>query len=420
MIKTENEQKKRITLFAIIIAGEAIFFLPFVLARIFRPTLLLVFDISNVELGKYFAVYGIVALLSYPLGGPLADRYSARWLMTSALWLTALGGLLLATIPSSGVMIVIYGFWGFSTILLFWAAMIRATREWGGSGFQGRAFGWLEGGRGLTAALLGTLAFFIFSRLTTSSSTESLQSGQTQNFQIIILVSSVIVFLSGILIWKFVPNITVRDNKAKSVFSLQKIAELAGIPSVWLLSVIVICAYSGYKITDDFSLFAKDVFGYSEVRAAGIGTAALWIRGIVAIAIGYAADYSSRLKTIIVCFALSFSGGLFIWLGILNESTGLVLLNMLMIMGGVYAVRALYFAVFQEAGIPLKYTGTAVGIISLAGFTPDIFMGPWMGHFLDKYTGAQGHQYVFMLLALFSLAGLIASVLLKFWSARSS
>lgn len=420
MIKTENEQKKRITLFAIIIAGEAIFFLPFVLARIFRPTLLLVFDISNVELGKYFAVYGIVALLSYPLGGPLADRYSARWLMTSALWLTALGGLLLATIPSSGVMIVIYGFWGFSTILLFWAAMIRATREWGGSGFQGRAFGWLEGGRGLTAALLGTLAFFIFSRLTKVSTTERLPSGQTQNFQIIILVSSAIVFISGILIWKFVPNITVRDNKAKSVFSLQKIAELAGLPSVWLLSVIVICAYSGYKITDDFSLFAKDVFGYSEVRAAGIGTAALWIRGIVAIAIGYAADYSSRLKTIIVCFALSFSGGLFIWLGILNESTGLVLLNMLMIMGGVYAVRALYFAVFQEAGIPLKYTGTAVGIISLAGFTPDIFMGPWMGHFLDKYTGAQGHQYVFMLLALFSLAGLIASVLLKFWSARSS
>lgn len=87
-------------------------------------------------------------------------------------------------------------------------------------------------------------------------------------------------------------------------------------------------------------------------------------------------------------------------------------------MVGVYAVRALYFAVFQEAGIPLKYTGTAVGIISLAGFTPDIFMGPWMGHFLDKYPGAPGHQYVFMLLAAFSSVGLIASLLLKYSSAE--
>ena len=46
------------------------------------------------------------------------------------------------------------GFFGVTTILFFWAALIRATRDWGGNNAQGRAFGLLDGGRGLLAALL--------------------------------------------------------------------------------------------------------------------------------------------------------------------------------------------------------------------------------------------------------------------------
>ena len=82
-------KKQYMALIALILAGEAIFFLPFVLARIFRPTLLIVFNITNTELGTYLSVYGIVALVSYFFGGPLADRFPARNLMAFALWLTA-------------------------------------------------------------------------------------------------------------------------------------------------------------------------------------------------------------------------------------------------------------------------------------------------------------------------------------------
>ena len=197
MPEMPREDRRISTLVALIIAGEAIFFLPFVLARIFRPTLLDVFGISNTELGTYFSVYGIVAMASYVFGGALADRFPARNLMAIALWLTSLGGLLMTRIPGSTVMIIIYAFWGFTTIFLFWAAMIRATREWGGPGFQGRAFGWLEGGRGGTAALLGTVSFLLFTFF-------SVKQG-SQAYQSVILVMSGITFLSGILVWYFVP-----------------------------------------------------------------------------------------------------------------------------------------------------------------------------------------------------------------------
>jgi hypothetical protein len=54
MSKTQTGKRNPAALFALILAGETIFFLPFVLARVFRPTLLAVFQISNFELGAYF------------------------------------------------------------------------------------------------------------------------------------------------------------------------------------------------------------------------------------------------------------------------------------------------------------------------------------------------------------------------------
>ena len=77
-----------------------IFFLPFVIARVFRPTLLDVFRLTNLELGIAFSIYGFVAMLAYFPGGPLADRYAPRKLMTLALAATSIGGLVMASIPN--------------------------------------------------------------------------------------------------------------------------------------------------------------------------------------------------------------------------------------------------------------------------------------------------------------------------------
>ena len=65
-------------LLLLILAGESIFILPYVLSRVFRPTVLDVFGLDNVQLGMCFSVYGMVALLSYLFGGPMADKFPPR------------------------------------------------------------------------------------------------------------------------------------------------------------------------------------------------------------------------------------------------------------------------------------------------------------------------------------------------------
>lgn len=387
---------RTVTLATLIFSGEAIFFLPFVLARVFRPTMLEFFQISNTELGWWFSVYGIVAMVSYLLGGILADRFPARNLLALALWLTSAGGFLMALAPSGWIMVFLYGFWGFTTICLFWAAMIRATREWGGVLFQGRAFGWLEGGRGSVAALLATLAFLLFSR--------------EENFRVVILLTSLLTSLCGYLVWVFVPGRSPERSRTSVGETLTGILRLIKLPKIWLLSLIIVCSYAGYKITDDFSLFAREVLGFSESNAAGVGAAALWLRAMTAILAGYMADRFRKTNLILLSFAITVIGALFIGLRILDGIIMPVLLNLALTAAGIYGVRALYFAILKEAGIPGTLTGTAVGLVSFAGFAPEVFMGPWMGFLLDRSPGPVGHSQVFLLLSAFAALGLLAGL----------
>ena len=395
----------------LILAGESVFILPFVLARVFRPTVLKAFELTNLELGLCFSVYGIVAFVSYPFGGPLADKFAPRKLIAIALWLTALGGLVYASFPSYTVLQLLYGYWGFTTIFLFWAPMIKATRVWGGVASQGKAFGFLDGGRGLVGALFGALGVFIFSLVITTDIAEITVIESQQAFKQVILASSGIVVLVGLLVWFFMKL----DRSIEKKIILEKITwtqikEVLQLPSVRLLMIIILCAYVGYKLTDDFSLYAQDVMLYDEVNSAKVGTFLLFIRPVVGVIIGILADRTKVTFWLLVSFVVSFIGALLFASGMVTTSaTGLFFISILIVAAGVYAARSLYFAVMERGQIPLVLTGTAVGLMSLIGYTPDIFAGPAMGILLDNSPGLEGHQHVFWMLAVFSLIGGVAA-----------
>ena len=416
MTETSTTKPPLHYLLILVLAGEAIFILPFVLARVFRPTFLAVFQLTNLELGTCFSVYGLVALASYLLGGPLADKFKPRFLMSSALFLTAIGGVFMSTYPGYGNLKWIYGYFGFTTIFLFWSAMIKATRVWGGSSRQGRAFGFLDGGRGVVAALFGSLGVYVFS-VFIKVDINAAQLGDKQHaFQAVILVSSLLVAVIGVLVLIFLKpvgeeNSDVETMQLAKTNGLKNLLAVAKIPSVWWLMVIILCAYVGYKITDVFSLFANEVMLYNEIESAQVGAFLLYFRPIVGISIGILADRTKSTFLLIIGFLTMLLGALVFSFGLIEAQMEVVFFtSVITIALGTYAARTLYFAVLHEGQIPLALTGTAVGLISFVGYTPDIFVGPVMGYFLDNSPGAVGHQQVFIMLSVFAFLGFIASV----------
>ncbi|MDG1686509.1 MAG: MFS transporter [Flavobacteriaceae bacterium] len=394
-----------------ILSGELIYILPYFLPRVFRPTFLAVFDLNNLELGSLFSVYGSVAFFSYIFGGTFADKFLPRKLIATSLILTSLGGFVLMYYPSFMILQILYGYWGFTTVFLFWGAMIKGTRIWGGSQNQGQAFGFLDGGRGLTAALMGSVGVFIFSFFLPEDVISSSIKERQDAFQSVILFSSIMVALIGVLVYFFMKTKTEKGVfQSDNTHSLNNILAVLKLETVWLLMIIILCAYFGYKVTDIYSLYASDVMGYDEVNSANIGSLQLYLRPIACFAIGFLADKTNGISWIIKGFFVMLTGSVLFASGILVADQYILFFISLIILAlGTYAIRALYFAILKEGDISLALTGTAVGVISLSGYTPDIFAGPLMGYFLDKFPGVEGHQYVYAFLGIFSIIGLIAS-----------
>jgi len=396
----------------LILSGELIYLLPYVLPRIFRPTFLEVFNLNNLQLGSLFSVYGIIALLSYVYGGVISDKFQPKKLMSYSLFFTSFGGLVLASYPSYFVLQILYGYWGFTTVFLFWGAMIKATRVWGGTDNQGQAFGFLDGGRGLVAASMGSLGILIFSIFLTNDIELTSLTERKEAFRYVILFSSFMIFLAGLWVLFFMDsNQKDQKNNVISSNTFSNIKTVLKIQSVWLIMIIIISAYIGYRVTDIYSLYASDVMFFNQIEAANVSSLQLYLRPLVCILIAMLADKSSYIYFIIFGFVTMLIGSTIFAFGIVQLNMNFVFyLSLIIVATGTYAIRALYFSIMQEGRIPLVLTGTAVGLISVVGYTPDIFAPPIFGYFLDKYPGLLGHQYVFTILVLFSILGLLASI----------
>ncbi|SHH54209.1 MFS transporter [Winogradskyella jejuensis] len=424
-MESEQTQKKQplYVILLLILAAEAVFILPFVLPRIFRTTFLESFNIAQLELGSCFSVYGIVALFSYLFGGPLADKFKPNVLMSVALLLTALGGFYLATYPNLYNLHILYGFWGFTTIFLFWAAMIKATRIWGGTNKQGIAFGFLDGGRGLVAALFGSVGVIIFSLFITKDIELTTIAERKIAFKEVITYTSLAVVTIGIIVFFFLKLNFENSNSSEKVAKLITIKNFKSVmhyKAVWLLMIIILCAYYGYKMTNLFSQYAEQVMYYDKIEAAKVGTYLLYVRPIIGVVIGLLADRTRASLWIIIGFFLMATTSLLFASGIITNSTNLLFVLSIGLMAiGVYSARVLYFATLEEAKIPLAVTGTAVGFISVVGYTPDIFTGLINGYFLDNYNEIVGHQLVFGVMSVFSLIGCIAAIKLYNFSKRA-
>jgi sugar phosphate permease len=391
---------------ALIVAGEIIFGLPFHTARFFRPTLLEVFGFTNTQLGDLFAVYGVTAMIAYFPGGALADRFSARFLLTASLLATAAGGIFMATIPGALPMALIYGYWGVTSIFLFWGALIRATREWGGRASQGLAFGVLEGGRGVVAALVSTLALAIFAAIMPENVGQASDEVRRSGMQSIILVYSIAALAAGVLTWLTVPVPEHVSYKRRN--PLHGMNVVLRRPIVWAQAAVIICAYCGYKGLDNYSLYAVQVLGMDEVRGAALATYGAWVRPFAAIFAGLIADRLSAALSIGVLFGILIVAYLLLGTSAPDAATvNVVYANLFVTFFAVFALRGVYFALLEENRTPAFVTGATVGLVSLVGYTPEVFFAPITGRILDANPGLVGFQHYFLFLAAIAALGVV-------------
>lgn len=399
-------------MFALIIAGEAIFLLPFILMRVFKPVIREAFIISDAQIGEAQALYGITAVISYFFGGFIADKLEARKLLSISLILTGIGGFWMTMIPSIFTLKILYAFWGVSTIFLFWAALIKATRQWGNSHNQGLSFGLLDGGRGFFAATIALSGAGILSFFFSTDAVNITINHKIQTLQYIIGTITVVVFLVAIMVWNVLPKEKIDKSDSKEFqFDFKQALALIKKRKVIYHSLIIFCAYCAYKLTGTYGTYARDVWGYSLEKSTYFAVFIQFLRPISAITVGWIADKFVPSKLIVPCFTILIVVSAILGLGIFYDQPIFLSFTFFVFMAlGTYALRGLYFAIIEETKTPLQLTGTLVGIISVVGFTPDIFMSLYVGYMLGENPSIVEYQNLFSYFTIIPIIGLLATI----------
>lgn len=428
--QVDHRHHRSLVMLSLVLAGEAVFMPPFHPGRYFKSSLLATFNIDEFQLGQLGAIYGVVAMACYFLGGPLADRFSPRKLIAASLVATGLGGLYMSTIPSYGGLRILFGFFGASTIFAFWAPLIRATREWGGANEQGRAFGILEGARGLAAALLATVAAYAFGIMVGGSALVD-PGRETIAMRTILCCYAGCCLVAALVVWFFVPvpkpvsRRAVKSGQTGSAGVLSRIFLVLRSPAIWLQAVVIIAAYSTFKMFDNYGLYSEDAYGLTRADSAKLIAYLSYLRVAGALAAGWIADRLLGVApSVLACFATLIAVyAIFLFVPPRPDLVWLMVANMVVSCSAFFALRGIYFALLEESGTARQVTGTAVGVICVVGFTPEIFMPLVTGWLIREARSSGnvlvGYDRIFWMLIVLSLLGLMAAAALRWIGPQS-
>lgn len=377
--------KKYGTLLLLAAGAGIIFQLPYI-RETFYPQIQSAMNLTNAQMGLLSSGYATMATLSYFVGGIVADKFSARKLLTFSFIATGLLGLWFSTFPSYNIARMIFVLMGISTIITYWSACIKATRMLGTPEEQGRLFGLQEGLRGILNALL------VFG-MTAAYSHFAASGNEILGTSAAIKVCSVVVIIIGILNFIFIED-TKKEENTESLMEVTKgMFKALTIPRVWILVAIIFTAYSVYGLIGYVNTYAVNYYGLSEATGSTLGGIRYLVQGLGGIIGGFLADkLHSRIKVIVGgCGLLAVSFGLFLILPVQASLVGAIIVNFMFGLLFIYAVRSQYFAVHDDAGIPVEMSGRVSGIASCLGYTPDLFMYTLVGSWMDNY-GAAGFK----------------------------
>jgi len=153
-------------------------------------------------------------------------------------------------------------------------------------------------------------------------------------------------------------------------------------------------------------------------EAAELFSLSAWLRPLAALLAGFAADRAGTSKVTALLFVAAALGAVLLALmGSSPLSLVLPLLGSLVFC--VCALRGVYFALLEEMKLPAYFTGTAIGMVSVVGYLPDVFFAPLAGRILDGTPGLGGFLRLYALLGAILALGFMASVMLRRQIARA-
>ena len=275
---------------------------------------------------------------------------------------------------------------------------------------QGRFFGILDGGRGLVEALLATFAIALFAYILSQDAGSTKLALQ----QVIYLYVGVLLIVSPLVYWlldDLEESAAVTEDTAKSVF-LDDLKDVLSRREIWLCAICIVCGYQLFYATYSFSAYLQQNFSLTAVMVGYITVAKLWMRPIGGIAAGFIGDWANPEKVLSILLVLA-SLSLALMAFVPASAAPLLMITVVLLIGLLtYGVRGLYWATLGGCNVPNKIKGLAIGIISMIGYFPEVYLPLLSAPLIENYPGGLGYKIYYLIVATCGLLGAYAAYLL--------
>ncbi|MGN0714334.1 MAG: nitrate/nitrite transporter [Anaerovoracaceae bacterium] len=363
-----------------------------------------VYNLTDTQMGIFGSILGVFGMISYLFGGIVSDRFSTRTILTVSLIGTGLGGFVHLLPLNFTALVCLYAFWGVSSLFAFWPCCIKAVRILSGSGDQGKAFGFFEGGRGIGAGLMATGAVFAF----------KIGAGQMEDqvagMRYAIIFYSVLTILMGVLVF-----FTVKDEKMEKSdrVTFKGIGELLRMPAVWIIGFVTFCNYVFTLSMYYFTPYLTEILGATVTFAAALAASKRWFSLLGNVGGGIVTDKVGTGRMLLISFIVMAVGTVGMLLLPQNSGSIMIFTVLFVIVYIFYNVNyAMTWAMMDEGAIPERLSGSAAGLISTIGYLPEIFCSLLAGIMIDQNPGWEGYRNYFGFVTVMLVIG---AVLVMIW-----
>lgn len=398
--KNENSYSLKKNLFTLILlsfSGSLIYGLPY-FRKYYYDDYMALYELNNLQMGLLGSAYGLLGLFSYALGGFLADKFEAKYLLIFSLFATGLGGLLHLVFTDFKALMIIYGLWGITSLLTFWPSLMKVIRNLAKEEEQARAYGIFEGGRGVMSAIHLAFTTAIFAYFQSRALAD-------RGIEVIIIFYSLAPILCAFVLLFLLKK---SPSSQSEKLNFKDFLALLKMPALWLVVILTFCTYFFNMSFYYFTPYASNVLGTSAVFAAVLTVLAQYIRPIASVAGGFLGDSFGRARLMCSGFILMAFGVLLLMLVV--HLSGFFQMAMLvfacvLIYCAMFSNYGIYYSLLSEGKIPIAYAGIAIGIVSTLGYLPEIFAPLLAGFLLDTYEGFRPYQIYFIVMISIALLG---------------
>ncbi|MDJ1645612.1 MFS transporter [Mycoplasma sp. M5725] len=430
----------------IILAAADVFVIaaPYYIKNII-PNLHLYLNITEDQVATLTSIIGYITLITQLPGGFLANKFSSRWLLWSAVFTTGLltiwfGIIILEShnpkLTQQALFVqyaIIWSLWGISTTLVFWTPLWKLVSQQTTKENQGLAYGI----QGTANGVVGLIFVFLTGILITTLWSPAVANTELKAlpFAVYAFLIAAFLILTSFLVLFLVPEKPLEKSKEKlSKLKVKKnIIEIFKAMKNWKLWALSIFLMGMYTFQSVFAYYLVQLMQNAFLAPmilvtilGGIRTYAL--RTLVSTFVGKWADkFKSYILFLIITTAIGiFVVGALILLGFaaptnkISKIWVVVLCAILFIMTGVlsWIMVTLRYTQIGEIHLEKNTYASSIGVLSFIGFSTDAWLyqitaavGKHYTEINEKNTSVLGYQIILLICLGIALIGLLAALI---------